>query len=87
MKCLAVIIRTPQRARVAEALRAALGLMLRGDEVLVVLADAARAATTSQDPAIDRALATLQTLGHLVLVGDAHIAPALRKAHAVEVWT
>lgn len=87
MKHIAVLIRAGQPERVAEALRGALGLSLRGDRVEVVLADPARAAADSADPHIRRALATLEALGHRVERGDAAMAAALGRAHAVEVWT
>jgi hypothetical protein len=87
MKRVAVIVRASRPERVAEALRAALGLGLRGDRVEVVVADAALAAIASGHPGIERALATLAQLGHGVARGDAHMAAALRRAHAVEVWT
>lgn len=85
MKTTAVIVRTAIPARVAEALRGAVGLTLRGDPVVVVLGDAAAAQADS--PALARAVATLTSFGHPVHRGDAAIAPAVRAAAAVEVWT
>ena len=73
-----VVIRTVDPERAAEALRAAVGLTLRGARVAVVplvpLPDDARVA---------RALGTLRALGHVV---DATL-DVLREADAVEVWT
>jgi hypothetical protein len=81
VKRVAVIVRSTAPAKIAEALRGAVGLTLRGDRVVVVLADAAV-------PHADaRAVATLTSFGHPVEHGDAAIAPALRDAHAVEVWS
>ena len=77
----AVIVRTAAPARVAEALRGAVGLTLRGDAVVVVLADAA---APHAEP---RAVATLTSFGHPVRVGDAAIGAAVRAATAVEVWS
>ncbi|MSP16114.1 MAG: hypothetical protein EXR73_05785 [Myxococcales bacterium] len=74
-----VVLRTAARERVAEALRAAVGLTLRGAEVSVVrcfVVDARDARTA-------RALATLVALGHEV---DAP-AWAIGAADVVEVWT
>lgn len=75
----------PERAR--EALRAALGLGLRGDRVEVVLGAAAAALAGDADPAIARALATLAELGQRVITGGDAIAACVRAADAVEVWT
>jgi hypothetical protein len=88
MKRIAVIVRTADPDRVAEALRAAVGLGLRGDRVHVVLA----AGVTHDHPQATRALATLRMLGHDVDTGadgDAEAAEAwaVRAADAVEVWT
>jgi hypothetical protein len=87
VKRIAIIVRASEPARVAEALRAALGLSLRGDRIDVVMADAALPALDSAHAGIRRAVATLDQLGHVVARGDAHMAEALRRAHAVEVWT
>ena len=78
MKQLAIVVRSGELARVREALRAAVGLSLRGDRVVVVCA-----ALPAGDAAIDRAVATLRQLGHEV-GGDM---AAVRSADAVEVWT
>jgi hypothetical protein len=80
VKQIAVIVRSTDRARVAEALRAAVGLTLRGDRVLAVLADGAAEA----DP---RAVATLTSFGYTVARGDAAIAAAVAGADAIEVWS
>ena len=74
-----VVVVVNGAARAAEALRAAVGLTLRGDRVDVV----ARIPLDERDPATARALATLRALG-----GDpgAPLA-AVREADAVEVWT
>jgi hypothetical protein len=87
VKHIAVIIRAAEPDRVAEALRAALGLSLRGDAVHVVLTGAALPAAGSRDARIIRALATLTELGHSVTRGDAQVPAAVRRADAVEVWT
>ena len=87
MKRIAVIVRATHPDRVAEALRAAVGLSLRGDRVHVVLAAAARPACGHAQPA--RALATLRMLGHDVIEADPGQAEAdaVRLADAIEVWT
>jgi len=80
VKIIAVVVRTGDPARATEALRAALGLTLRGDRVRVVLGDAVSTHT-------GRALATLELLHHEILHGDAQIPRALDGADAVEVWS
>ena len=77
-----VVVRSADEARVAEALRAAVGLTLRGGRV-AVYREATAAAVTS--PRIVKAIETLKLLGHAVVDGAA--GPALRSASAVEVWT
>jgi len=74
-----VVVRSADEARVAEALRAAVGLTLRGDRVAVYRAHAV------SSPRIDRAVETLRLLGHTV--NDGAPGAALRSADAVEVWT
>lgn len=74
-----VVIRTRARDRAAEALRAAVGLTLRGDRVDVVRV----APLDEADPRVRRCLGTLAALGHGV---DAPLG-ALREADAVEVWS
>lgn len=81
MKTIAVIVRSPDPRRMTEALRAALGLTLRGDRVRVVLASTVSSTHTG------RALPTLTLLGHEITRGDAAIADALAGADAVEVWS
>jgi hypothetical protein len=85
MKRIAVIVRAADPDRVAEALRAAVGLGLRGDRVHVVLA----AGAVAGHGQAARALATLRMLGHEVDMdaGAAAEASAVRAADAVEVWT
>lgn len=90
MKRIAVIVRATHPDRVSEALRAAVGLSLRGDRVHVVLAAAARAACDEEPhrARAARALATLRMLGHDVIDGDTSAeADAVRTADAIEVWT
>lgn len=91
MKRIAVIVRATRPDRVAEALRAAVGLSLRGDRVHVVLAAAARSACEAEPHRAQaaRALATLRMLGHDVIdAADAGAeADAVRSADAIEVWT
>ncbi len=76
MKTIVVVVANPARA--AEALRAAVGLTLRGDRVAVV-----PLVTLPADPRVARALATLRGLGHDV---GAPLAAA-DTADAVEVWS
>jgi len=80
-----VLVRTAVPARIAEALRGAVGLTLRGDPVVVVLGD--EAVPLAGAAALARAVATLTSFGHPVHLGDAHVAAALAAATAVEVWT
>lgn len=77
-----VVVRAAAPARIAEALRAGLGLTLRGDRVRVVCAGAL-------PPEARRAADTLRAFGHEVIEGasDDAIAAAVRAARAVEVWT
>jgi hypothetical protein len=91
-----VVVRTRDPHRQAEALRAALGLTLRGARVEVaidVANDVAIAASGDVDavlatPLARRAADTLRSFGHPVgaLSGDA-LAAALARAGRVEVWT
>ena len=95
VKAIAVVVRAQTRARVAEALRAAIGLSLRGDRISVFLTQTAHPAVASGDPAIARALATLVELGHTVHRPDSvdsansayELADLLRAADAIEVWS
>lgn len=68
--------------RQAEALRAALGVTLRGAEVEVAVTG------PLLTPLAERAAATLRSFGHTVgtLVGEELVA-AVARAAAVEVWT
>lgn len=81
MKTILVIVRSEEPAKIAEALRGAVGLTLRRDRVRVILADAA---APHADP---RAVATLTSFGHPVEIGDAHVADAIADADAIEVWS
>jgi hypothetical protein len=73
MVCVAI------RGRAAEALRAAVGLTLRGAKVSVVRL----CPLDEQDAFVKRCLGTLRERGH-----DADApASALRNARVVEVWT
>jgi hypothetical protein len=74
---IAVIARTRDPHRQSEALRAALGLTLRGANVVVCVAE------PLLTPLAERAAATLRSFGHRVGVP---IEEALT-ADVVEVWT
>ena len=76
---IAVIVQTTDPHRQAEALRAALGLTLRGARVEVIV----HAPLVS--PLARRAADTLVSFGHRVGAGS--IAEAIRSAKAIEVWT
>lgn len=78
MKQIVVVIGATEPSRVREALRAAVGLGLRGDHVEVHARD-----LDLRDPAIARAVATLAELGRPVRAEP----PSLDAADAVEVWT
>lgn len=85
-----VLVVTGDAARQAEALRAALGLTLRGAAVEVLFV-APRAPAT---PLARRAAATLAMFGHRVDDAPGHepaaadaVAGAIARATAVEVWT
>jgi len=73
-----VVVQTRDPARQAEALRAALGVTLRGARVEVVVDGPLRT------PLAQRAAVTLQSFGHVV---GADLVDALGRADAVEVWT
>jgi hypothetical protein len=77
-----VVVRSADEARVSEALRAAVGLTLRGARVTVYRDGAAAAVASAR---IVKAVETLRLLGHPV--HDGAPGPALRAADAVEVWT
>ena len=72
-----VIVRTTDPHRQSEALRAALGLTLRGARVEVVVGELLT-------PLAKRSADTLTSFGHAVGVD---LADALARADAVEVWT
>jgi hypothetical protein len=76
---LLVVARTRDPHRQAEALRAALGLTLRGAAVEVVIEG------TLLTPLAQRAADTLRSFGHAV--GASSLGEALARADAVEVWT
>ena len=73
-----VIATTRDPHRQAEALRAALGLTLRGARVEVAIAE------PLLTPLARRAADTLRSFGHIV---GADLAEALARADRVEVWT
>jgi len=73
-----VVAATRDPHRQAEALRAALGLTLRGARVEVVVAD------PLLTPLARRAADTLRSFGHAVGV---ELADALPRADRVEIWT
>ena len=77
-----VVVRTADPRRQAEALRAALGLTLRGARVEVALGE------PPATPLARRAADTLRSFGYPVepLTGDA-LAAALTRAARVEIWT
>jgi hypothetical protein len=80
-----VVARASDPHRQAEALRAALGLTLRGASVEVVASGPLLTALA------ERAAATLRSFGHAVHAGVAQdgrlLAEAIARADAVEVWT
>jgi len=82
---LLVVITARDRERVAEALRAAIGLGLRGDPVATLVIGAP---LPEDDPRIARALGTLDRLGRPARTATLEEArTAARTARAVEVWT
>ncbi len=87
MKTILVVVGATRRERIAEALRAALGLSLRGDRLEVIVLERARAAIERPDPDIARALATLRLLGHRIRSDGGELGRLLRTADAVEVWS
>jgi hypothetical protein len=77
-----VVARTRDPHRQAEALRAALGLTLRGAAVEVAHDG------PLLTPLARRAADTLRSFGHAVVdAAEAELAEALARADAVEVWT
>jgi hypothetical protein len=85
-KQIAVVIATGDHARAAEALRAAVGLGLRGDAVSVAFAHPGGHQRIAGQPAADKALATLELLGQRLVDAEA-LPELLATANAVEVWT
>lgn len=75
-----VVARSRDPQRQAEALRAALGLTLRGARVEVVVEHPLQSALA------ERAAATLATFGHSILEAG-ELGAAIDGADAVEVWT
>jgi hypothetical protein len=73
-----VVSKSLDPVRQAEALRAALGLTLRGARVEVVVEG------KLLSPLAERSAATLRSFGHAVGVD---LAEALARADRVEVWT
>jgi len=73
-----IVCRTMDPHRQSEALRAALGVTLRGERVEVVVEGALLT------PLAQRAAETLVSFGHVV---GAELAEALPRAKVVEVWT
>ncbi|HEY4058591.1 MAG TPA: hypothetical protein VGM39_18385 [Kofleriaceae bacterium] len=77
-----VICRTRDPHRQAEALRAALGVTLRGARVET------RVEGPLLTPLAERAVATLRSFGHAVEpLDETTLGEALARAAAVEVWT
>jgi hypothetical protein len=74
-----VVAATRDPHRQSEALRAALGLTLRGARVEVAVAE------PLLTPLAQRAADTLRSFGHEV--GPRDLAAALARADRVEVWT
>ena len=74
-----VVATTRDPHRQAEALRAALGLTLRGAQVEVAIDE------PLLTPLARRAAETLRSFGHAV--GAVDLAAALARADRVEVWT
>lgn len=73
-----ILARTRDPHRQSEALRAALGVTLRGGRVEVVVDG------PLLTPLARRAAATLEAFGHVV---GTDLIAALARAQAVEVWT
>jgi hypothetical protein len=77
-----VVARARDPHRQAEALRAALGLTLRGARVEVAVAE------PLLSPLAERAADTLRSFGHTVrALPDGELGDALARADRVEVWT
>jgi tRNA 2-thiouridine synthesizing protein A len=75
MRRIAVVVETRDPAHAAEAIRAAVGLTLRGDRVHVV-----PRAPLPEDARSQRALATLRAMGH-------EVGPLSGQPDVVEVWS
>ena len=73
-----VVVRTRDPHRQSEAMRAALGITLRGARVEVVVEE------PLLTPLAERSAATLRSFGHVV---GADLAEAVTRALVVEVWT
>lgn len=73
-----ILVQSRDPHRQAEALRAALGVTLRGGRVEVVIGE------PLLTPLAQRAAATLVSFGHVV---GADLSEALARASVVEVWT
>ena len=85
-KHILVIVQTSTAQRTSEALRAALGLCLRGDHIHVLIEKSAQPFVENNHAMISRSLATLRELGHRVSPpGQLHT--ALRSADVIECWT
>lgn len=76
-----VVIRATTLERCAEAMRAAIGLTLRGDHVYAIVPEA-----HGKDPMIARGIATLLLLKQRVC-GPTRLGELVRTADRVEVWT
>jgi hypothetical protein len=76
-----VIATTSDPHRQAEALRAALGLTLRGARIEVAITE------PLHTPLARRAADTLRSFGHTVGDPEGDLAGALARADRVEVWT
>jgi hypothetical protein len=76
-----VVARSRDPHRQAEALRAALGLTLRGARVEVAVAE------PLLTPLARRAADALRSFGHVVGDPGVELAGALARADRVEVWT
>jgi len=83
-----VVVRTRDPHRQAEALRAALGLTLRGSRVEVAIETSGEVDAALATPLARRAADTLRSFGHPVgALSDDALAAALARAGRVEVWT
>ena len=83
-----VVVEAGAPARASEALRAAIGLGLRGDPVEVLLTGAAVALVDGGDARIARALGTLGELGRPArIAGPDEVGGRIARARAVELWT